>query len=120
MEMAVLLSPPDVIKKHNKFTDLLSSLFMKVQRSYFDQIFYFTCNFLQSLQLKKVIFNFLISLQVPQVDIERLQPNVVKKFAADTKNKSDIYKDPEDGFEDITMKGISSPFSLSFSYGRGS
>ena len=35
METAVLLPTESIIKKNSKFTDLLSSLFMKVKEKYF-------------------------------------------------------------------------------------
>ena len=55
-----------------------------------------------------------ISPQVPQVDIERLEPSVVEQHQSKPEEppehrpaeKKEIYTfDPKEGFEDITMKG---------------
>ena len=53
-------------------------------------------------------------LQVPQVDIERLEPSIIEQHQARAEDlsrqrapeKDEVYTfDPQEGFEDITMKG---------------
>ena len=62
----------------------------------------------------KVPNSLLTSLQVPQVDIERLEPSIIEQHQARAEDlsrqrapeKDEVYTfDPQEGFEDITMKG---------------